>query len=75
MNGLTWRAESAYMNTVGPDWSVAQTGDFDGDEKMDILWRNAVTGDNYISFMNGAVFKSNSDFTQSVAPAWRLFNP
>jgi len=34
-------------------WQVKGIGDFDGDGKADILWRNAVTGENYIWLMNG----------------------
>lgn len=29
-------------------------GDFDGDGKSDLLWRNSVTGEIWIAFMNGA---------------------
>jgi serralysin len=30
--------------TVTPDWQVAATGDFNGDGRADILWRNPTTG-------------------------------
>ncbi|MGZ8269479.1 MAG: hypothetical protein ACXW20_18645, partial [Burkholderiales bacterium] len=32
----------------------AATGDYDGDGKADVLWRNMSTGDNAIWLMDGA---------------------
>jgi FG-GAP-like repeat/FG-GAP repeat len=34
-------------------WTVAATGDFNGDGKDDLVWRNASTGATWIWFMNG----------------------
>jgi hypothetical protein len=36
------------------NWYVRNTGNFNNDDKTDILWRNAVTGQNMIWFMDGA---------------------
>ena len=48
---------------VGNDaatWSVAETGDFNGDGKTDILWRNS-NGDVEMWFMNGTQISQQSD--------------
>src|SRR3989442_191867 len=53
MNGLTIASEGS-VNFVDPvsGWQVQGIGDFDGDGRDDILWRNPATGENYIYLMN-----------------------
>jgi hypothetical protein len=38
-------------------WSIAETGDFNGDAKSDLLWRDT-SGNTAIWFMNGATIAS-----------------
>jgi hypothetical protein len=45
---------------VPTSWTVAVTGDFNGDGMSDILWRNT-DGDTSIWFMNGTLVSSASD--------------
>ena len=45
------------------NWKVAGTGDFDGDGKSDICWRNTSTGQNYI-------WKSGDDATVEMRDPW-----
>src|SRR5437762_5866730 len=63
MNGTTILAIEGFLRTVADlRWQVAGIGDFDGDGKADILWRNTTTGENYIYFMDGKVIKSSEGF-------------
>ena len=53
MNGLSIKPAEGYLRTVADqNWQVVGPGDFDGDGKADILWRNSATGQNYIYLMN-----------------------
>jgi subtilisin-like proprotein convertase family protein len=47
-------------------WTVAGTGDFDGDTRPDILWRDVVSGQNAVWFMNGTTMDSGT-FTAPAA--------
>jgi FG-GAP-like repeat len=51
MNGAQV-TQSAVLGSPGGTWSIAETGDFDGDGKSDILWHDT-SGTVAIWFMNG----------------------
>jgi hypothetical protein len=44
---------SANLGAVPANWSIVMTGDYNGDGKSDVLWRDT-SGDVGIWFMNGA---------------------
>ncbi len=75
MNGSTVTSSNAVTsqgNAVAPDasWSVAGTGDFGGDGKADILWRQS-SGALALWQMNGASISSSNAVTyqgNAVAP-------
>ncbi len=51
-------------NSLTPrNWEIKGVGDFNGDRKTDILWRNQETGDNKIWLMDG------TEFTEDIAIA------
>jgi hypothetical protein len=52
---LTWIP--CRVGTLSTAWSVAETGDFNGDGMSDILWQDT-SGDIGIWFMNGATVSS-----------------
>jgi hypothetical protein len=54
MDGTAIQAGEGYLRSVSdPSWHIAGVGDFDGDGKADMFWRNSVTGRNYLYFMDG----------------------
>jgi hypothetical protein len=74
MNGTTILGTEGYLRTV-PDqnWRVQATGDYDGDGKADVLWRNAGTGENYLYFMDGTTITPTEGYTRAVAdPQWQV---
>jgi len=54
------------------DWQVAGNGDYDGDGKSDILWRNAVTGANSLNLMNGATILSTTQINIVKGNGWEI---
>jgi hypothetical protein len=68
MNGTAILAAEGYVRTVADqNWQVAGTGDFDGDGKADILWRNSDTGENYLYPMNGTAILGTEGYLRTVA--------
>jgi hypothetical protein len=74
MNGLAILGTEGYIRTVADqNWQVKGTGDYDGDGKADILWRNAVTGENYIYPMDGTTIKPTEGYLRTVPqPNWQV---
>jgi hypothetical protein len=52
MNG-SQISQTGGLGNVPTNWVVAETGDFNGDGKGDILWRDNGSGNTAIWFMNG----------------------
>src|SRR6266480_3624334 len=73
MNGLSI-ASSGSVNFVDPasGWQVQGIGDFDGDGRDDILWRNLSTGENYIYLMNGLAIASGGLLRTVADQAWQV---
>ena len=73
MNGTTITGEG-YLAEADLNWQVAGVGDFNGDGKADILWRNSSTGENYVYLMNGTTHTGGYLRTQADLN-WQVQNP
>ena len=69
MNGYAAKA-GAVVSTVTNDWTIVGTGDFDGDGKSDILWRNS-NGEVAIWLMNGVAAKAGA-VVSTVTNDWTI---
>ena len=55
-----------------PSWEVAGVGDFNGDGRDDILWRNASTGavSNWLATLSGSFVVNDSNALHQVSTDW-----
>lgn len=65
---------SAGLTAVSTDWKVAATGDFNGDGRSDILWRNSLTGQfgDWLATQGGAFAFNSAAGLTTVAAAWTI---
>ena len=73
MSGLTILGGAGYVRTVNdPRWRIVATGDYDGDGRADLLWRNLSSGENYLYPMDGTTVKATEGYISLVADlTWR----
>jgi hypothetical protein len=70
--GLTKIGGDYLLAVTDLTWQIVGTGDFNGDGKPDIIWRNSVMGENYIWYMNG-VTKIGGDYLLTVMDmTWQI---
>jgi FG-GAP repeat len=72
MNGTTLSAAVSTNALPDLNWSIAGVGDFDGDGKSDILWRNRATGENMIYLMNGVTISSSAALATVPGDVWSV---
>jgi VCBS repeat protein/FG-GAP repeat protein/fibronectin type III domain protein len=72
MNGTTITGEGYLAMVADLNWQVAGVGDFNGDGKADILWRNRSTGENYIYLMNGTAIAGEGYLRPLADPNWQV---
>jgi YVTN family beta-propeller protein len=62
-----------FANIPSADWTILGVGDFDGDGKADLLWRNTYTGDVNAWFMDGTALKPTSGNITAISPSlWQF---
>jgi hypothetical protein len=60
------------LNVSPPPAATVTRNDFNGDNKSDLMWRNTVTGDNYIWWMNGNTINGGGFLANLPAPQWSV---
>ena len=73
MDGVT-RTGWSYIEPAVSDlnWEIVGTGDFNGDGKRDILWRNKATGQNVVWFMDGVAYGSYAWLLEVTDLNWEI---
>jgi hypothetical protein len=73
MSGRNVLSSEGYLRTVADQsWHVAMTGNFDGNGTADILWRNVVSGENYIYLMDGTAISEESYIRTVADLSWEV---
>jgi hypothetical protein len=74
MDGATYSQTLDVSRTMSDgNWLVVGTGDFNEDTHADILWRNKVTGETRVWYMNGTAYLGEAQLTPSVPDVtWRI---
>jgi Ca2+-binding RTX toxin-like protein len=71
--GLVNNDSAAYKVGVPVEWRVAGSGDFNGDGRSDILWRNddgRIT--NWLGRADGSIGNNDANALSTVATSWRV---
>ncbi|PYV39503.1 MAG: VCBS repeat-containing protein, partial [Acidobacteria bacterium] len=65
MNGAAPKSTTLFtpFQVTDTNWKIVCTGDFNGDNKPDMVWQNQATGNIGVWFMNGAVAVSTTLFS------------
>jgi hypothetical protein len=69
MDGVNVTSTSTLPAVPDLNWQVVGVGDFNGDGKPDLLWRNSSTGQNVIWFMDGDN-PIGYGWLATIPPAW-----
>jgi hypothetical protein len=75
MNGAQITFEGVIYTEPNLAWKVVAVGDYNGDGRADILYRNDSTGMVWMMLMNGASIASAGVAYQEPNIAWRILGP
>jgi len=72
MNGVTCTGEAFLPTITDQNWQIAGTGDYNGDGKVDLLWRNRVTGVNAVWYMDGVTWTGEAFLITVADQNWKI---
>ena len=72
MQGLAVMKDAWIARAGSSQWVIAGIGDFSNDAQSDIVWRNTVTGDINVWFMNGAFVTVDAWLPRVTDQLWQI---
>ena len=73
LDGTTFKPTSGTVTSLDlAVWQFAGIGDLNGDGRSDVVWRNKVTGDVHVWFMNGKTWMAGSGYVNTASNALQI---
>jgi subtilisin family serine protease len=72
IQGLAIGGTANLCTVTDTSWQIVGTGDFNGDEKVDILWRNYANGKNSVWYMNGVAVIGGANLCSVTDTSWQI---
>ncbi len=74
MNGTTLLPGTGYISSnPASSWVIADSGDYDGGGKTDLLWRNTATNQVAVWELDGTQLQPGTDYVSTIAaPGWQV---
>ena len=73
-NGSFSGNDFSFYTTASTSWQVDGIGDFNGDGRDDILWRNPSTGQttDWLGQTNGSFIGNDANALSTIGPSWQV---
>ncbi len=74
MNGTTLLPGTGFISAIAPsDWVIEDSGDYNGDARIDLLWHNKTTNQVAVWELDGTTLLPGTDFVSPIAPSvWQV---
>ncbi|MCX5825489.1 MAG: FG-GAP repeat protein, partial [Deltaproteobacteria bacterium] len=72
MDGFTIAQGRSIYSESNTAWKIIATGDFNGDGKVDILWRNDQSGQVYMMLMDGFTIIEGRSIYSEFNTDWKI---
>jgi hypothetical protein len=75
MNGATVTSGALVGTVADTTWRVDAVGDFNGDDKVDLMWRRTTTGDTVAWLLNSLTLQQAAYVTRVASVNWQIVAP
>jgi hypothetical protein len=69
---VSWIGSGNIATQADQNWKIVGTGDFNGDGKPDVLWRNSANGVNRVWYLNGVSWIGSGNIATQADQNWQI---